>query len=204
MWEWDSVTRFSTSGFFHESVFPKHLSIPVRPFRIFSKIRGDIRGSRCTTGVNDTCGKWKKSSSRKILIILFGHLWVVELTYIYIFAFKFTLRCLLPDIVLIICHRCRWHRWPICRRCRWYRWQFATGGKFATGVNSTRGNGGKICLWCRWYRWQICRRCRWYRRQFATGVIDTGGKFAPWLANNSANFRKNSKRSSWGWGETDS
>jgi hypothetical protein len=68
--------RFSTSGFFHESVSPKHLSIPLRPFRIFSKIRGDIRGSRCTTG------KWKKSSSRKILIILFGHLWVVELTYI--------------------------------------------------------------------------------------------------------------------------
>ncbi len=112
------------------------------------------------------------------------------------------------------------HRWQICRRCRWYRWQFATGvvdtggkfaagivdtgGKFATGVNSTRGNGGKICRQCRWYRWQICRRCRWYRRQFATGVINTGGKFAtgvvdtggaPWLANISANFRKNSKRS---------
>jgi hypothetical protein len=41
--------------------------------------------------------------------------------------------------------------------------------------------------------------------KFATGVIDTGGKFAPagvvdtggasWLANISANFRKNSKRS---------
>jgi hypothetical protein len=78
----DSVTRFSTSGFFHESVSPKHVSIPLRPFRIFSKIRGDIRGSRCTTGVIDAGGKWKKSSSRKILIILFGHLWVVELTYI--------------------------------------------------------------------------------------------------------------------------
>ncbi len=93
-----------------------HLSIPLRPFRIFSKIRGDIRGSRCTTG-----------------------------------------------------------------------------------VNNTRGIGGKICRRCRWCRWQICRRCRWYRRQFATGVINTGGKFAtgvvdtggaPWLANISANFRK--------------
>ena len=29
--------------------------------------------------------------------------------------------------------------------------------------------------------------------KFATGVVDTGG--APWLANISANFRKNSKRS---------
>jgi hypothetical protein len=68
--------------FFHGSVSPKHLSIPLRPFQIFSKIRGDIRGSRYITGVNDTGGTWKKSSSRKILIILFEHLWVVELTYI--------------------------------------------------------------------------------------------------------------------------
>ena len=54
-----------------------------------------------------------------------------------------------------------------------------TGGKFAAGVADTGGNfaagvvdtGGK----------------------FATGVVDTGG--APLLANISANFRKNSKRS---------
>ncbi len=74
--------------------------------------------------------------------------------------------------------------------------KFATGvadtcGKFATGVVDTGGNfaacvvdtGGK----------------------FATGVADTGG--APGLANISANFRKNSKRSklnTLGLGETDS
>jgi hypothetical protein len=54
-----------------------------------------------------------------------------------------------------------------------------TGGKFAAGVAKTGGN-------------------------FAAGVVDTGGKFAtgvadtggaPLLANISANFRKNSKRS---------
>jgi hypothetical protein len=53
--------------------------------------------------------------------------------------------------------------------------------KFAAGVVDTGGNfaacvvaaGGK----------------------FATGVVDTGG--APLLANISANFRKNSKRSKW-------
>jgi hypothetical protein len=39
----DSVTRFFASGFFHESVSPQPQSIPLRPFRIFSKIRGDIR-----------------------------------------------------------------------------------------------------------------------------------------------------------------
>jgi hypothetical protein len=53
--------------------FPPSPSIPLRPFKIFSKIRGDIRSSRFATGVNDTGGKWKKSSIRKILIILFGH-----------------------------------------------------------------------------------------------------------------------------------
>ncbi len=78
----DSATRFSTSGFFHESVSPYPLSIPLGPFRIFLKIRGDICSSRCTTAVVETGGKWKKSSIRKNLIILFGHLWVVELTYI--------------------------------------------------------------------------------------------------------------------------
>jgi hypothetical protein len=33
---------------------PSPLSIALGPFRIFSKIRGDIRKSRCTTGINDT------------------------------------------------------------------------------------------------------------------------------------------------------
>jgi hypothetical protein len=54
--------------FFHESVSFKPLSIPLGPFQIFSKIRGDICSSSCTTGVVDTNGKWKKSSIRKVLI----------------------------------------------------------------------------------------------------------------------------------------
>jgi hypothetical protein len=44
--------------FFYESVSPQPQSIPLGPFRIFSKIRGDICKSRCTTGVNDTGGKF--------------------------------------------------------------------------------------------------------------------------------------------------
>jgi hypothetical protein len=44
--------------FFYESVSPQPQSVPLGPFRIFSKIRGDIRKSRCTTGVNDTGGKF--------------------------------------------------------------------------------------------------------------------------------------------------
>ncbi len=48
----NSATRFSTSCFFfHESVSPNPLSTPLGLFRIFSNIRGDIRSSRCTTGV---------------------------------------------------------------------------------------------------------------------------------------------------------
>jgi|688.fasta_scaffold2492116_1 hypothetical protein len=43
--------------FFHETVSPKPPSIPLGPFRIFSKIHGDIRSSICTTGVVDTGGK---------------------------------------------------------------------------------------------------------------------------------------------------
>ncbi len=128
--------------------------------------------------------KWKKSSSRKILIILFGHPWVVELTYIQISAFKFTLRCLQPDNVPIICQRCQWHRWQICHRCCWYQWRFGTGvvdtgGKFSPvsltpvanlpPVSTIQGElvanltpvsmiPAAIC-----HRWQICHRCRWHR-----------------------------------------
>jgi hypothetical protein len=51
------VSRDFFFWFFYESVSPQPQSIPIGPFRIFSKIRGDIRKSRCTTGVNDTGGK---------------------------------------------------------------------------------------------------------------------------------------------------
>jgi hypothetical protein len=102
--------EISTSGFFHKSVSPKPLSIPLGPFQIFSKILSDIGSSRCTTSVVDTGGKWKKSSIIKVLIILFGHRWEVELTYRYIFAFKVTLRSQQPDAVPIICHRYQQHK----------------------------------------------------------------------------------------------
>jgi hypothetical protein len=65
-----ALKGFSTSGFFHESVSPKPMSIPLGSFRILLKIRGDIHSSRFDTGVNDTGGsKCKKSSIIKVLII---------------------------------------------------------------------------------------------------------------------------------------
>ena len=48
---------FATSGFFHESVSPRPPSLPLGPFWIFSKIRGDIRELLFITGVNDTGNK---------------------------------------------------------------------------------------------------------------------------------------------------
>jgi hypothetical protein len=44
--------------FFYESVSPQPQSIPLGTLRIFSKIRGDIRKSRCTTGITDTVDKF--------------------------------------------------------------------------------------------------------------------------------------------------
>ncbi len=49
--KWDSATRFSTSDFLHGSVSSKPLIIPLGPFQILSKIRRDIRTSRCNTVV---------------------------------------------------------------------------------------------------------------------------------------------------------
>ncbi len=53
----ESDTRFSTSSFFHESVSPRPPSIPLEPFWICSKSRGDICELMFTTGVVDTGDK---------------------------------------------------------------------------------------------------------------------------------------------------
>jgi hypothetical protein len=53
-----------TRDFFHKSVSPAPLSIPLGPFQIFSKIRGDICEWMFISGVNDTSEKrnifWNK------------------------------------------------------------------------------------------------------------------------------------------------
>ncbi len=89
--------RFLTSVFFMNQ-FPQAPEYTIRAVsNIFENLR---RYSKLK--VHHWC-RWhwqqmEKSSIRKIFIVLFGHLWVVELTNILIFAFKFTLRCLQPDI----------------------------------------------------------------------------------------------------------
>jgi hypothetical protein len=81
-----TVSRDFLLLIFYESVSPQPQSVLLGPFRIFSKIHGDIRSSRLTTGVADTGGKWKKSLIRKILIILLGHLWICSLILFPLFA----------------------------------------------------------------------------------------------------------------------
>ncbi len=58
--------NFLLQVFFHESVSPKPLIIPLGPFQFFAKIRGDIRSSRCTTGVIvDTGGAPRLATLRR-------------------------------------------------------------------------------------------------------------------------------------------
>jgi hypothetical protein len=102
------------------------------------KIRGDIRSSRFATGVNDTGGKWKKSSIRIILIILFGHLWVVEETYT---VYKFLPSSSLSGVCSLILFKL--FATGVTTQgelgAKFAAGVVDTGGKFATGVVNTGG-----------------------------------------------------------------
>ena len=80
---------------------------------------------------------------------MLGHLWIVELTHIHIFAFKFTLRYLQPDINPIVCPPVSLT--PVANLPPLSTTLVKLVAKFAAGVVDT---GGK----------------------FATGVVDTGGQ----------------------------
>ncbi len=124
---------FSLLVFFMNQFSPSPWVYHWGHFKFFRKF-AEIFAAQGAPPVSLTLVANGKSSIIKVLIILFGHLWEVELTCRYIFACKFTLRSQQPDIVPII---------------------------FATSINNTSETGGKICCRCRWYRWQICH-CRWY------------------------------------------
>jgi hypothetical protein len=108
----DSVTTFLASGFFHKSPFPKPLKITLGSFWIFSKTRRDIRKSRCTTGINNTCGKFGhwynwccwyprqichqyQRQQRQIMKTISGcrHLKVILKAKVYIYVNSTTQRC---------------------------------------------------------------------------------------------------------------
>ncbi len=106
--------------FFYESVSPQPQSVPLGPFRIFSKIRGDIRKSRCTTGVNDTGGKFatgvNDTGGKLPLVSTTPNLPPVSTTPAAKFATSF------PCAVDTGGHRCQRYRRQICRRCQRRRW----------------------------------------------------------------------------------
>ncbi len=82
--------------FFHESSSPKPLKIMLESFKIFTKIRRDIRKSRYTTSINNTCGKFATSvsyTSGKFATGVNDN--GGKLSHWY--------------------HWCCWYRWPICR-----------------------------------------------------------------------------------------
>ncbi len=90
-------------------------------------------GGKFATGVNDTGGKFATSVNDA------GGKLIDEKNQKQKISWHCPFKVPSADINLIVCNRCRWHRWQLCRRCCWYWWQFATGvvdtcGKFATGV----------------------------------------------------------------------
>ncbi len=104
---------------------------------------------------------------------MFGHLWEVELTYRYIFAFKFTLRSQQPDIVPIM---------TLVANLLPVSLTAVTNLPLAslTPVANLPLVSTTLVNWwqnlpplslilvanlppCCWYRWQFCHRCRWYQ-----------------------------------------
>jgi hypothetical protein len=88
---WHEICDFS---FFHESVFPGPLSIPLGPFQLFSKIRGENREWMFISGVNMTvCISCSISSDKHLPIFLdddillwclyskLAHGWSIESVY---------------------------------------------------------------------------------------------------------------------------
>jgi hypothetical protein len=110
-----TVSRDFLLQVFSWITFPKPLKITLWSFQIFSKIRGDIRKSRCTTSVNDTGGKFATSlndTGGKIAAGINGT------------GGKFATG--INDTGGKFCHQfclCCWHRWQICHRCQRYRRQ---------------------------------------------------------------------------------
>jgi hypothetical protein len=71
--------RFSTSGFFHNSVSPGPLSIPIGSFQIFLKIRG-VFANECLSAVSTTPAKKEKNFEIKFFFIFCSELSLVHFT----------------------------------------------------------------------------------------------------------------------------
>ncbi len=122
--------------FFHKSVSLGLLSIPLKPFQIFSKIREDICEWMFISCVNDT-GEKEKNFEIKFFEIFCEELSLVHFTPKWPKDWSFAYLSFLGVGKLIL-------TWLSNRRFRWHR--------------------RKIYQRCRWHRWTIFRLCRWHRR----------------------------------------
>ncbi len=182
---------FFATGFFHESPSSKPLIITFGSFRAFSKIRGDIRKSRCTTGDNDTGGKFATGVNNTG-----GKLPPVSTTPAANWPrYQRHPRQILPPVPLVLltpaanlppvsttlvanCHRYQRHRRQICHRCHWHRWQIIAtiSGCRHLKVNLKaklfymfpllpKGDQIKLLKFFWLKIFFICHRCRWHRWQ---------------------------------------
>jgi hypothetical protein len=152
--------------FFHKSVSPQPQSIPLGLFRIFSKILGDIRKSRCTTSINDTGGKFATGVNNTGCKIVAG---INDTGGKFCHRYQQYRRQILPPVSLVLliplanmplvsttpaANLPPVSTIPAANFSTSLTSVVDTGGKYATGVNDI---GGK----------------------FGAGVNDTGGKLPP-------------------------
>ncbi len=117
-WEFQSFYADVLKGQCHEIFrfwFFSSISFPPAPEYPIRTISNFFKNSRryLQLKVDHGC-RWHRWQMRKIFNQknfndFVGTPWIVELTHIYIFAFKFTLRYLQPDINPIVCHRYQQH-----------------------------------------------------------------------------------------------
>ncbi len=129
----DSVTRFFASVFC-ESSSPKPLIIALGSFQIFSKIRGDICKSRCTTGINDIGGKFAAGVNYTVGKLATNTASVVDT------GGKFATSCQLHRQQIF--WRCQRHRW--CTLSCEYLHEFSKA--FETFLIIYSGARGKLIL----------------------------------------------------------
>jgi hypothetical protein len=138
-----SATRFSTSGFFMNQFPPSPWVYQKGRFEFFRKF-AEIFTAQGWPPVSLTpVAKENKLQSEIFLNNFVGTPLDSRVNIYKNFAFMFTLRQ--PDIVPIVCQRCRWHRRQIYHRCRWYRWCTLTCEYLCEKI--WNGPNGILCGW---------------------------------------------------------
>ncbi len=164
--------EFCLLVFFHESVSPKHLSIPLEPFRIFYE--NSRRYSRLKVHHRCQRHQWQmekifeQKNCTNFVWAPLGSRVNIHINFCLQVYFKVSAAWYcshyLPPVSLIPVAICQWRRWHRRQLIRWYHW----------------------------HRWQICHRCQQHKGElvakFAAGVVDTCGKFAAGVVDTGGTF----------------